>query len=191
MSTPISSIALIASGLTRVASVPALCDSKRSPARCLSRPSAIWLLAELWVHRNRTLARSPPSAAATDYAPPLGSREQAVRGLAQQLCSRLPVQGVEAPFPAPIFAHQPSVLELLHVVRDLRLAHREDLLELADANTLLALLGRDARTREVAAAPPLGHHGQHPHPYWVGEGASQRDETVHPFLGAVPAGAVL
>jgi hypothetical protein len=41
-----------------VASVPALIASKRSPARCLSRPSAIWLLAELWVHKNRTLAFS-------------------------------------------------------------------------------------------------------------------------------------
>src|SRR5829696_6371487 len=119
MSTPISSIALIASGLTRVASVPALCDSKRSPARCLSRPSAIWLLAELWVHRNRTLARSPTSAAATDYAPPLGSGDKAVRGLAQQPACRLRVQGVEAPPPAPIFAHQRRIHELLHVIGEL------------------------------------------------------------------------
>src|SRR5215217_2246726 len=59
MSMPISSIALMASGLTLVASVPALVASKRSPARCLSSPSAIWLLAELWVHRNRILFLSP------------------------------------------------------------------------------------------------------------------------------------
>src|SRR5215211_860620 len=59
MSTPISSIALTANGLTCVASVPALIASKWSPARCLSSPSAIWLLAELWVHRNRTLFLSP------------------------------------------------------------------------------------------------------------------------------------
>src|SRR5918994_2239503 len=191
MSMPTSSIALTARGLTWVASVPALIASQRSPARCLSRPSAIWLLAELWVHRNRTLARSPPSAAATGYAPPLGSGEQAVRGLAQQLSCRLPVQGVEAPLPAPILAHQPRVLELLHVVGDLRLAHREDLLELADTDALLALVGRDARIREVAAATAVGHHGEHPHPYWVGERAPQRDEMVHSFLGAVSADAVL
>src|SRR5215212_2829965 len=59
MSTPSSPIALMASGLTWVASVPALVASKRLPARCLSSPSAIWLLAELWVHRNRTLLFSP------------------------------------------------------------------------------------------------------------------------------------
>jgi hypothetical protein len=53
---PISSIALMASGLKRVASVPALIASKQSPARCLSSPSAICERAELWVQRNRTLA---------------------------------------------------------------------------------------------------------------------------------------
>ena len=37
-----------------VATVPALWTSKRSPARNRSQPSAIWLRAELWVHRNRT-----------------------------------------------------------------------------------------------------------------------------------------
>jgi len=52
---PISSIAIMASGLTRVASVPAENASKQSPDKCLSSPSAIWLLAELWVQRNRTL----------------------------------------------------------------------------------------------------------------------------------------
>jgi hypothetical protein len=51
-----------------VASVPALSASKRPPARYLSSPSAIWLLAELWRHRNRNLhlcATSALSAAAT------------------------------------------------------------------------------------------------------------------------------
>jgi hypothetical protein len=43
-------MAEIASGLTRVASVPALNASKRS--------LAIWERAELWVHRKRTLPRS-------------------------------------------------------------------------------------------------------------------------------------
>src|SRR3712207_2471244 len=143
--------------------------SKRSPARALSSPSAIWLLAELSVHRNRTLARSLAStAAATDHATLLGGGEQAVRGLAQQLSRRLPVEGVEAPLPAPLLAKKPGVLELLHVVGDLRLAHAEVLLELADADALVALVGRYARTREVAAAAPLGHHGEHPHPYGVG-----------------------
>src|ERR671911_480907 len=55
MSMPISSIALMARGLTCVASVPALIASKRSPPRCLSSPSAICERAELWVHKNRTL----------------------------------------------------------------------------------------------------------------------------------------
>src|SRR5215204_5585076 len=56
MSMPISAITLMASGLTCVASVPALIASKRSLARCLSSPSAICERAELWVHKNRTLA---------------------------------------------------------------------------------------------------------------------------------------
>src|SRR5687767_13622581 len=105
MSTPISFIARMASGLTWVASVPALITSKRSPARWRSRPSAIWLLAELWVHRNRTLVRSPNSATATTDAPLLGIREQAIRGFAEQLPGGLPVEGVEAPLPAPLLAH--------------------------------------------------------------------------------------
>jgi hypothetical protein len=62
----------VASVLTWVASVPALTTSKRSPARWRSRPSAICERAELWVHRNRTLVRSPTSAAATTHAPLLG-----------------------------------------------------------------------------------------------------------------------
>src|ERR687898_2233146 len=164
MSTPISPIALTASGLTRVASVPALCASKRSPARCLSSPSAIWLLAELWVQRNRTLDRSLASAAATtDHAPLLGSGEQAAGGLAQQLSGGLPVERVEGPLPAPLLAHEPRVLELLHVVGDLRLAHAEVILELADADAVVRVFGRDTQVRQVAAAPTLSHHGEHPH----------------------------
>src|SRR5215210_4751747 len=191
MSTPISSITRTASGLTWTASVPALCGSKRSPPRWRSRASAIWLLAELCVHRNRTLARSPTSAAATGHAPLLGSGEQALRGLAEQLRGSLPVEGVEAPLPALLLAHQPCVLELLHVVGNLRLAHAEDLLELADADAFLPLASRNARVREVAAAAAVGHHAEHPHPYGVREGAAQGDEPVHTFLGAGPAGAVL
>ncbi len=42
------------SGRTWVASVPAENASNRSPASARSSPSAIWLRAELWVHRNRT-----------------------------------------------------------------------------------------------------------------------------------------
>src|ERR687895_1999850 len=135
MSIPNSFIARTASGLTCVASVPALITSKRSPARWRNIPSAIWLLAELWVHRNRTLARSPNSAATN--APLLGTGKQAVRGLAEQPPGGLPVEGVEAPLPAPLLAHQPCVLELLHVVGDLRLAHAKLVLELADADALL------------------------------------------------------
>src|SRR5215210_5357335 len=102
MSMPSSSIALTASGLTRVASVPALMASKRSPATCLSSPSAIWLLAELWVQRNRTLLLCGASAAATNHAPLLGSGEQAVRGLAEQHTGGLPIERVEAPLPASL-----------------------------------------------------------------------------------------
>src|SRR5437879_9709835 len=50
---PTSAIARMASGCTRVASVPALATSKRSPASERSSPSAIWLRAELWAHRNQ------------------------------------------------------------------------------------------------------------------------------------------
>src|SRR5215217_8809901 len=191
MSTPISSIARTASGLTWVASVPALCGSKRSPPRWRSRASAIWLLAELWVHRNRTLARSPNSAAATGHAPLLGTGEQAVRGLAEQLPSGLLVEGVEAPLPPPLLTHQPCVLELLHVVGDFRLAHAELVLELADADAFLPLAGRNARVREVAAAAPLGHHGEHPHPYGVRKGTAQGNEPIHTLILGFPAGAVL
>src|SRR5215203_1742273 len=199
MSMPISSIAIMASGLTRVASVPAENASKRSPARYLSSPSAIWLLAELWVHRNRTLhlcATSALSAAATAPALLCGtvlrSREQPIGGLTKQPSGGLPVERVEGPLPAPLLTNQPRVLELLHVVGDLRLSHREGFLELADADALFPFVGGHARVRKVAAAASLGHHGEHRHPYGVRESAAQGDEPLHPeLLGASLAGAVL
>jgi hypothetical protein len=81
----ISSIAIVASSLTRVASVPAENASKQSPDKCLSSPSAIWLLAELWVQRNRTLLFfCGASAAATGHAPLFGAGEQAIGGLADR-----------------------------------------------------------------------------------------------------------
>src|SRR5688572_22190267 len=128
MSTPISSIARTASGLTWVASVPALYASKRSPAMWRSRPSAICERAELWVQRNSTLLLCimlAVSAAATAPALLLGTGKQPIRGLAEQLPRGLPVEGVEAPLPVLLLAHQPGVLELPHVVGDLRLAHAE------------------------------------------------------------------
>src|SRR5215216_4348307 len=152
MSIPISSIALMARGLTRVASVPALIASKRSPARCLSSPSAICERAELWVQRNRTLDRSPDSAAVTDHAALLGTRDQAVGGLTEQPACGLPVEGVEAPLPSPLLLHQSRVLELLHVVGDLRLAHAEVLLKLTDADTLIPLR-RDAELLGTHSVP--------------------------------------
>src|SRR5215203_2625537 len=161
MSMPISSITLTARGLTCVASVPALIASKRSLARSLSSPSAICERAELWVHKNRTLARSPDSAALTDHTPLLGTGEQAVGGLTEQPARGLPVEGVEAPLPSPLLAHQPRVLELLHVVGDLRLAHAEVLLELTDADTLISLRCGHAGGGEVAAAAAVGHHAEH------------------------------
>src|SRR5215212_2757950 len=165
MSMAISSIALIACGLTRVASVPALLASKRSPARYLSSPSAIWLLAELWLHRNRTLhlCATPALSAATN-APTLllrnflGPREQPIGGHTKQLSGGLPIERVEGPLPAPLLAYQPCILELLDVVGHLRLAHAEDFLELADADALFPFVGGHARVRKVAAAASLGHH---------------------------------
>src|SRR5215213_8645805 len=162
ISMPISSIALMASGLTRVVSVPALITSKRSPARCLSSPSAICDRALLWVQRNRTLLLCASSAAATDRAPLLG--KQVIRGLPEQFLGCLPVEGVEAPLPTPFLAYQPGVLELPHVVGDLRLAHAEDLLELADADALVILARWHAGAGEVTAAAAVGHHAEHPHP---------------------------
>jgi hypothetical protein len=73
---PISSIAIMARGLTRVAFVPAENASKQSPDKCLSSPSAICLLAELWVHRNRTLLFFCGASAATGHAPLFGAGEQ-------------------------------------------------------------------------------------------------------------------
>src|SRR5262245_26522081 len=51
---PSSPMARMASGCTDVFSVPALPASKRSPAMERSKPSAIWLRAELCVQRNST-----------------------------------------------------------------------------------------------------------------------------------------
>src|SRR6516164_1261952 len=54
MSIPSSFITAIASDRTLPGRVPALCTSKRSPAACRSKPSAIWLRAELPVQRINT-----------------------------------------------------------------------------------------------------------------------------------------
>src|SRR5688500_565382 len=54
MSMPTSRIASIASGCTRVARVPALWISRRSPAIARRKPSAIWERAELCAQRKRT-----------------------------------------------------------------------------------------------------------------------------------------
>jgi hypothetical protein len=51
----------MAGGRTWVASVPAEKGSKQSPARRRRKPSAIYLRAELCVHRNRTRWRASPS----------------------------------------------------------------------------------------------------------------------------------
>ena len=59
---PTSAMALIASGRTEVASVPAEKTSKRSPPYSRRKPSAICERAELWVQTNRT--RSVPTAQA-------------------------------------------------------------------------------------------------------------------------------
>src|SRR3712207_6110752 len=118
-------------------------------------------------------------------------RQQALLGVCQEVAGGLPVEGVEAPLPAPLLAHQPRVLELLHVVGDLRLAHAEVVLELADADALVPFVRRDGRSGEVAAAPPLGHSAGHPHAWGVGEGPPQGDEPIHPYLGDVPTDAVL
>src|SRR6266699_3260713 len=55
MSMPISFIAAIASGRTCEGFVPAENTSKRSPASWRNNPSAIWLRAELPVHKINTL----------------------------------------------------------------------------------------------------------------------------------------
>src|SRR2546422_1279046 len=77
---PTSSITRMASGCTRLASVPALWTSRRSSARARRKPSAIWLRAALCVQRTRTRARAPPGNPAVN-APPLGTR-RAARGRA-------------------------------------------------------------------------------------------------------------
>src|SRR5579862_8955456 len=51
ISIPISCMTAIASGRTWLGLVPALNTSKRFPASCRKRPSAIWLRAELPVQR--------------------------------------------------------------------------------------------------------------------------------------------
>src|SRR5215212_8385633 len=127
--------------------------------------------------------------AATTRAPLLWTGQQAIRGLAEQLPGGLPVEGVEAPLPTPLFAHQPGVLELPHVVGDLRLAHAEVVLELADADALVPLVRRDAGAGEVAAAPTVGHHAEHPHPYGVRESLAQGDEPFDLLVGHLSAPA--
>ena len=115
------------------------------------------------------------SAAETRHASLLGTGEHPLGGLAEQRAGCLPVDGVEAPLPSPLLAHQPRVLELPHVVGDLGLAHAEDPLELADADALVSLVRRYARVREVAAVTSVGHHAEHLHPYGIGESAAQGD----------------
>src|SRR5215212_3258291 len=141
--------------------------------------------------RRRAAPTSAASAAATRHAPLLGGGEQAVGGLTKQLTGGLPIEGVETPLPAPLLAHQPCVLELLHVVGDLGLAHTKLVLELADADALISLACRHVGGGEIAATPAIGHHGEHPYPDRIGEGAAQGYESLHPFLGAVLGDAVL
>src|SRR5215211_1197997 len=127
----------------------------------------------------RGLAAPPvaSAAAAIARAPLPGTGEQPVGGFAQKLAGGIPFERVEGPLPAPLLAHEPRVLELLDVVGHLRLAHAEVLLELADADALLPVLGGHARGGEVAAVSAVGHHGEHPHPYGAREGAAQGDES--------------
>src|SRR3712207_299814 len=129
MSVPSSAMTMIASGLTLVASVPALYASKRSPARCLNSPSAIWLLAELWVHRKRTLAfgafwTSADAAGvevglSTGHSPWPRVQAEHCFHLRKEVRGGLPVEGVEAPPAALLLAHQPGLLELAQMVGDL------------------------------------------------------------------------
>src|SRR5215218_4198967 len=139
----------------------------------------------------RELAAPPVASAAIARAPLPGTGEQPLGGFAQKLAGGIPIERVEGPLPAPLLAHESRVLELLHVVGDLRLSHAEVLLELADADALLILFGGHTGGGEVAAASSLGHHGEHPQPYGVGDGAAQRDQPVHAFLREVPVDAVL
>ena len=121
----------IASGLTYVASVPALNTSKRSPAMSLNNSSAIWERAELWVHRNRTRVLSLPARRSAIIAL---AAVQMGRGLSKKLSRGRSVERVEAPFPAPLLMHQPCLFELAKMVGILGLTRIEVSLELADAD---------------------------------------------------------
>src|SRR3712207_6397750 len=177
MSTPTSRIASMASGRTRVFSVPALEASKRSPAMCRSSPSAICERAELWVQRKSTRDRSRVSATAQLHVQP-----EVVGGIGDQAPGGGPVQRVEAPPAPPLFSDEPGLPELLHVVGDLGLAHPEVRLELADADAGVLILGRHAAVGQAAAPAAPRHHPEHPYPYGVGEGAPERDEAPDPRL---------
>src|SRR5918997_19538 len=184
MSTPSSAIASMASGLTDVASVPALATSKRSPARCRRSPSAIWDRAELWVHRNSTLCRAPLSA-----IPTIPVYAEVIRDASEEARRLLAVEGVEAPPPPPLLAYQPGLFELAHVVGDPGLAHPEGALELADADprrVAFAANGR-AEVRQAAAPASLGglggQHPEHLRPDRVRERPPQRDHALYPLFG--------
>src|SRR5215208_4146456 len=140
ISTPISAMTETASGLTRVASVPELNTSKRSPAMPLNNPSTIWERAELWVHRNRTrvLSFARRSAIIAWYAVQMG------RGLGEELSCGRPVERVEAPFAAPLLMHQPCRFELAKMIGDLRLTRIEVSLKLADADASVLIPCRNA-----------------------------------------------
>src|SRR4028119_1543691 len=159
MSTPNAFIASIASGLTCVASVPALKGSKRSPARCPSSPSAIWERAELWVQRKSTRDLPPASGTLGLHGHP-----QVFGDLGEQAPGGVPAQRVEAPPAAPLLVHEPGPLKLLHVVGDLRLAHPEVRLELADADAGVLVRGRDAAVGQAAATRPPAPHPPTPAP---------------------------
>src|SRR2546425_4111194 len=85
---PASSITRMARGCTRLASVPALWTSIRSPASARKKPSAIWLRAELCVQRTSTRARVPAGDPALIFlsslnppgSPPHLPRPDEVRG---------------------------------------------------------------------------------------------------------------
>jgi hypothetical protein len=53
---PISCIAATTRGLIGDGTKPALSTSRRSPADCFKKASAIWLWAELWMQTNSTLS---------------------------------------------------------------------------------------------------------------------------------------
>src|SRR5215216_4763176 len=151
--------------------------SKRSPARCLSKPSAICERAELWVHRNSTRPRAPASAAAGTLTPLHRAEHEVSHRIAEQGIRGLAIEGVEAPLSPLLLPHQPGVLELAHVVGDLGLPHPEEVLELADADARVLIARRDTEVCEVAAAPPCGHHPEHPHPDGIREGVPQGDKA--------------